>query len=236
LFFTYNLPLSTKRHYFRGRHIGGGYSNGSFTAQVSAKPVVIPQINQPIVINAAGNVEVPGANILISSGNSPRVGSQNSTSYLTKTIRFSANNFKATKDTFKFNSTSIGRFTVGSTNTSGIYDMILAVPKGVTVTKLSYTGIRRSTAGEVSKVTLYKVVTIATTAGTIVNATVLSTMTMTTGTAFLATIDSSAFAVGIGSSENFVARLSLKTKATATRPSAAWLDLTYRMPSYDRAY
>ena len=228
LFYTYEFPLSTQRAYFRARHNGGGYGPGSFTPTVSARPALIPDIIPPVSLNAAGNVEAPGADIWISSGNKPRVGSQNTTSYLTKTLRFSADLFTPNNNVFKF-SKGVGTLVIGTTNSSAHFNMDLPLPNGTTLTKIAYRGGRRSTTGQISKVELYKI----SSAGI---ATLVSTLTMTTGSTAQATITSSALTVAISSAQHAIARAYLKATTASNRPAIVFCDITYRMPSYARTY
>lgn len=226
--YTANLPLSTKRYYFRARHVGGGFSAGPFTPTVSARPVVIPDYPPPLTVNAAGNLEIVGADILISSGNKPRVGSQNTTSFITKTQRFSMDLFAPALSTRRY-ARGIGTLVIGATGSSNIFNAAYPIPKGVTVTGFAYAGGRRNTTAQVSKVELYRI----STAGI---ATLVTTLTMTTGsTAGIVTITSSALSVAVSSAQNVIARAYLKTTTKANVPAMVYSDITYTMPDYTKA-
>lgn len=222
--YTAALPLSTKRYYFRARHTGGGFSAGAFTPTVSARPVVIPDYSLPITINAAGNLEVVGANVIISSGNRPTVGSQNTASYLTKTVRYSADIFAPAINTFKY-SRGVGTLVIGSTGSSAFFNADIPLAKGVTITQVAYRGGRRKTTGQISKIELYRI----STAGI---GTLVTTLTMTTGSTAQATITSSALSVAVSSAQNVIARAYLKSTTAVNQPAIVNMDVTYRMPDY----
>lgn len=227
LFYTATLPISTKRYYFRARHTGGGYSAGAFTPTVSARPVVIPEFIPPVTVNAVGNVEVPGANIIISSGNAPVVGSQNTTSVVTKSIRFPASALLRESTAFR-EGRGIGTFAIGN-NTSGNYQWQYVMPKGITITHVRYCGTLRPTTTQVSLLKFYRV----STAGI---ASLVATLTMTTGAALSrAVISSSLLSEAVGDANDFIGHVELKT-STAGKPSVIYSEIEYAMGNYQKSY
>lgn len=227
LFHTYNLPLSTKRYYFKARHNGGGFGAGSFTPIVSARPVALPDFMPPITLNAAGNIEAPGANIIISSGNAPVVGSQNSTSFVTKTLRFPASALLRESTTYS-EGRGIGTFVI-ALNSSGKYQWQFVMPQGVTISRVRYCGTLRPTTTQISELKFYRV----STAG---SASLVATLTMTTGAVLgRAVISSSALSETVTNATDFIGEVSLKT-STAGYPSVIYGEVEYQMASYVKAY
>lgn len=93
--YTFLAPLSTRTFYFRARHLLDGYSNGPFTGTVSAKPGLLPIIVQPLMplLNSKSNVEVLGGDIWLSSSKTAKVGTQQTTGTITKTLRINYGEF-----------------------------------------------------------------------------------------------------------------------------------------------
>lgn len=108
--YRFIVPLSTRRYYFRARSFGAGFTASTYTPVVSALPTTLPVIVPfPTIypsLNAAGNIETPGANVLISSGNAPKVGSQNTSSFVRKIIRIPGVQFRPASTNFHLNSTA----------------------------------------------------------------------------------------------------------------------------------
>lgn len=220
---------TTQKYFARSRMLSASTAS-SWSAISWARPQqLLPTATiTPVIRNTAGDVQVP-ANVLISSAYTGKVGTGNTAGNLTKTLRFPADGFQPTIQSAKF-ARGIGTFIVGSSATSGNYNYQYPLPKGVTVTKYSYTGTKRGTTSNVSKVELYKI----STAGA---ATLICTLTMTTGTATaVATINSSVLSVPINDAQYLIARAYLKTTTATNKPSLIQSELTYTMPSYDKAY
>lgn len=226
--YTATLPLSTKRYFFRARHTGGGFSAGAFTPTVSARPVVIPDYPPPITVNAAGNVEVPGANFLISSGNAPKVGSQNSTSYLTKQVRFSGALFEPTRSTYSYIRSNVVALTPRGSTETKFFVYNFPLPPGVTLTSVTM-AYRRFKNSSTASLSIYKFSSNGATG------TPIASLTGTTSTASAYRTIGTTVTQLISTAIGVAGFMTLKTsQATTDKALLAWVRFTYRMPSYDK--
>lgn len=219
------LPLSTKRYYFRARHrAAGGFAttNGPFTSVISAKPTTLGPIVVASPVNAAANVEVPGADIWVSSGNKPRVGSQNTTSYVTAKLRIPyAALLPRTKNTF-WNSSKGWIGTTGTTGTASSFFAPAPIPSGVTITKINLL-----TWGNGAPDTIgVKLLRLSNSSGAGVS---ISTAIMTGGHGWVNTTLGTTELVT--STKSYVIEVSM-----AGNNKFAWYDITYRRPDYAKVY
>src|SRR6267143_5246208 len=151
--FTYRdeLPLSTRTYYYRARQLGVGSSNSSYSLTVSAKPQRFPEVWKPLSLghNNRGNVEVLGGDVWLSSSKTAKVGQQQSTGMITKTIRFSADtyipNTNLSSTVTAQISRGIGTLTLVVSTKSVDLNSLYVMPKGVTITKFSARGRQGST-------------------------------------------------------------------------------------------
>jgi len=225
--YRYNIPMSTRRYYFRARHgAQEGLSDGAFTAKVSAKPVYLVDYMPPHpMVNAIGNVEVPGANILISSGNTPKVGSQNTTSYITKVLRVQAYQLLPSNDTIDYQLLNGYISARSATTGTKSYWSWVPIPKGVTLTKLEGRHFRSSTTSPLTATFGLRRLTNDATL------TVLGTDPIHSGSTWLT--QNTTFSQLVGD-ESYLLLVSLRSSAVATNARFQWAEITYRMPSYDK--
>lgn len=224
--YTANLPLSTKRFYFRARHsASGGFSAGPFTPTVNARPVVIPDYSSPITVNSMGNVEVPGADILISSGNKPKVGSQNTTSYKPKDLIIPFSELAPANNNSKW-AFSSAYVHPNSTGGSTLYAPVV-LPLSAVITTL---GARLYKNGAPDTVTV-ELLRLNTTGGV----TTLRQHIYSAGSSFL-TLSTGITPETVTSTKHYVLRVTFGNTAAGANERFYWYKLTYRMPNYDIAY
>lgn len=227
---TYRIPMSTRRTYFRARHIGQGYANGPFTATVSAKPTTLATFQPPIpALNAAANWEVPGANVLISSGNLPKVGSQNTTSYVTQTIRFPGAAYELVNSSGKFSHTNHTELIPNTTVAAQSYTAQFPLSVGVTLTGIKVAYVRLK-AASTATFSFYK----GRSTGATPAYTLLKTLTGTTGAVYQ-TISTTTVSMLVDQYTLLVGDATLKSTAGAAA-LLAWVELTYRRPTYAAVY
>lgn len=154
--YAFTVGLSTRSYYFRARHFLAGWSNGPFTATVNAKPVLLPDILQPLmpVLNSKSNVEVLGGDLYLSSAKTAIVGSQQATGNLTKTIRVAHSIFVPETSADRPRHANNYLFS-GTTAALIVHGSVVAVP-GSRLRSLSMRAFRETT-GEAVSATLYRI-------------------------------------------------------------------------------
>lgn len=227
LTYRYNIPMSTRRYYFRARHgAQEGMSDGAFTAKISAKPVILIDYMPPHpMVNAIGNVEVPGANILISSGNTPKVGSQNTTAYKAKEILIPFTALIPAKNggTWAFTSAYAH---ANSTAASTMYAPVV-VPINADITGIAFR-VYKNGAPDTITSQLFKVNTTG-------SVTSLATHTYSAGSGFL-TYSTSITPEPVTTTKHFLLRVTFASGSSATFRRFYWYKLAYRIADYARAY
>lgn len=222
------LPLSTKRFYFRARHrAAGGFAttNGPFTPVISAKPTTLNPGVVAQTINAVGNIETPGADQWISSGNKKRVGSQNTTSYKTKDILIPFSELVPQSNASKWGfSTAYAH--PNSTGGSTMYAPVV-LPLGAVATNISFR-LWKNAAPDTVTVELLR---INTTGGK----TSLASHIYNAGSGFF-TFSTSITPETVTSTKHYIVRCTFGNTAAGTNERYYWYDITYRMPTYEVAY
>src|SRR6267378_2709846 len=186
--FTYRdeLPLSTRTYYYRARQLGVGSSNSSYSMTVNAKPQQFPEVWKPLSLghNNRGNVEVLGGDVWLSSSKTAKVGTQQSTGLLSKTLRLSFNQVLPALNTETWDAQS-GYLTPNALSVTRSYAGAVVLPKGVTIKSFA-SRFRRGGAGGSAVVYLKKsssaavVTDLAQNSATTVSPTNFQTITKTT--------------------------------------------------------
>jgi hypothetical protein len=228
--FTARVANSTKTWYFRARHPAqAGFSAGPFTATVMSKPAAfVPTIQLRFLpqLTYQGNVEIPAASdVWISSGKTVKVGTQVTTGIVTKTLRFGANGFVPTNNTFSY-SYGIGTLTPGATGSSSVLRCVYPLSQGLKVTRFRARG-RRNVAGQTLVLKLYSVTTTG-------GASLQTTLTFTTGAQ--QTVTSSALSITLGAANYLIGEADLKSTTKINEPSLVYTELDYNQGTYVQTY
>lgn len=224
--YVVELPLSTRTFYFRARHVGTGYSVGSFTATVHAMPVKLTGTFTPIrmVRNNKGNVEVLGGNIWLSSARTVKVGTEQTTSFITKVLHIGSAGFTggSTADKWAFGRGGLNSATTATLNIH--WPVIL--PAGAIITKVQCRMYRATTADAASFIFTSST---GSTAGSILTTgkhTATSYQTVT-GTTFSHTVLNTLL---------YNLAVTLNPGVLAKNARIVYSDITYKMGSYEKAY
>lgn len=226
--YTALLPLSTRTFYFRARHYGLGYSNGPFTATVSAKPAKLPEAFSPLtpMRNSLGNVEVLGGDLWLSSAKTAKVGTQQTAGTITKTVRIGVGEVIPISNAQTFTlQTTEGTLRPGTAGVSAGFMAGVIIPKGATITGGAVRHFRQNnTTADASVWDLRKITDTPTATA------ILSFTHATTG--WVTTTGSVSQLVG---NEAYLFSGSLRGNATPANARFLRAEITYTMPSYDKS-
>lgn len=225
---TVPLPLSTRTYYFQARHTGIGYSNGSYTPVVSAKPVKIALGGTPkIARGKSGAVEIPLGDVWLTSSKTIKVGTQATTSKEPKTLRIPYSQFVHNKGSaFIMNNGVL----LNSSLSQQAYESGVYLPRGVRLTHILSRGYRSGvTTGSKLIVAFVRYSSLGVGTGLATN-THTAAGWSSQGTTLNQTVGAEGYT------------LELTMRSTAGPPPAStnatrftYVDLTYEMPSYVKA-
>lgn len=227
--YVVSLPLSTQTYYFQARHVGIGYSNGSYTPVVSAKPVKIALGGTPkIARGKSGAVEVPLGDVWLTSGKTIKVGTQATTSKEPKVLRVPYSQFAHNKGGALIMDNGVLR---NSTLTLQTYESGVYLPRGIRLTHILSRGYRSGTS---------------TSSRLVVNLIRYSSLGVGTGlatnthTAAGWSSQGSTLNQTVGA-EGYTLELAMQSSSPTPPASTngsrfAYVDITYEMPSYVKAY
>jgi hypothetical protein len=213
---TFEVPYSTKTYFTRARSFAIGYTTSPWTTVASGKPYYLVN-RMPDPGHYAHHVSQFGT--LTSARN--------------KSLRITASLFQPSQTTQKW-TLSEAALQPNTTATTQSAFVNLALPVGVTLTKVTWTGVRRASASKF----VGRVRRVFTTAnGGNVNSVILTTNTLTTGTGSR-TVASSAMAEVVTSTKGLSLQISLHTTSVVMTNGASlnWVDVTYTMPNIGAAY
>lgn len=231
--FTYLVPYSTRTFYFRARHPAQpGYSAGSFTPTVSAKPTALGEIQRPLMpqLTHLGNVEIPsGSDVYVSSAKNIKVGTQATTGVRSKTLRVGFNQVVPALNTETWDAQN-GFLWPNATLVTRTYEGAVLLPKGVVIKSFA-ARLRRGGSGGAATVFLK-------TASSAAAVTTLATCTATTvATTSFNTITKTTLNQTVGETETYFTHVQLFSTASAgaSRASFLWAEIGYDMPVYEKA-
>jgi hypothetical protein len=226
---TIDLPLSTRRYFFRCRNRATAqYSNGPWTPVVSCRPTTLQPTVYPALINAAKNVEPAGADLWLTSANKPRVGSQNTTSYVTKRLiipHSEAVDANTSPVRLRMQAAFAQPSSKSTVNSASLVAAAV-LPPGVTITQWSVTAYRQTTKDLAS----FSFNRITTTGGS------AALGTLTASSLGWKTANSSALTEFVSTGRFYSFAGSLKGATNSTDARLGCFIVRYTMPSYDRAY
>lgn len=155
--YTFERAPSTTLHYFKARHPASpGYSAGSFTPTVSARPVELPRAHPPEVplLNNSGNLESPVSDIWVTSAKTVKVGTQQTTSTKEKMIVFPAPSLLPYRSTGFWYLGAIAPGALGITTahtmSTQFYRVPVILPIGTQITGIKLRSFKGKTAAVVA--------------------------------------------------------------------------------------
>jgi hypothetical protein len=218
------LPLSTRTYYYRARQYGAGSTNSSYSATVSAKPMRFPEVwrDLPLSHNNLGNVEVLSGDVWVSSAKTIKVGTQNTAATITKVIRLHAAEFVPYSSAANWE--YAGTFVRPSTTAATAFFAPVVLPKGVTITNVLVRWYKAAHPADSIDGTFQRIMGDG--------SSTLLTLT-TTSTGWHNTGGSLTQLVG---DEGYTFQVNMDANSSALDVRLQYVEVTYTVPSYDKAY
>lgn len=223
--FTDILPVDNTRRSYKARAVKDGWDPGDYTAVVSAKPIILPEIS-PNVTPLTG--QKIGANLYLSTAQSLAYGTPAVAQSYKKTVRAGGTAFVPGSSGVSF-SYGIGTLipTTKNVSTQANYVAHVELPENVTVYKARWI-YSRTSANAVFRAELYSV----STAGT---ATLRYGKTSTSVSAATQVLSSSSFSFSVAS-RYVISRVAMKsTGAGGNRSAIVALEIGYQTPAAQTA-
>lgn len=217
------LPLDNLLRTYRARSIAPGWQPSSWTGTVARRPVRL-SLNMPKPIPLGG--QGVGASLFFQrSSATVKVGTDQASSYVTKTLRIPAAEFvpETNGDSWLFGTGFLANGAVGTDR----FVAPLLFPPGVTITLLR-ARLNRMTVGSQADLTMSR--------GGDAPTQVVSLTSTNAGSTSFTTYTSSALSFLVASSEQYSLSAQLAGSSAGNLGRIAWAEVTYRMPRYDRSY
>lgn len=217
------LPPSNLIYSYRARSILPGWQPSPFTGTVSASPTRIAA-NMPMPLALGG--QGVGASLHFQKSTATiQVGTDRSSSFVTKTLRIPAAEFvpETNGESWLFGSGFLANGAVGTDR----FVAPLLLPPGVTISLLR-ARLNRMTVGSAADLTMLR--------GGDAPTQVVSLASTNAGSTSFTTYISSALSFLVASSETFSLSAQLTGSSAGNLGRIAWAEVTYRMPRYDRSY